>query len=582
MKKKYIFLLSILTISVSAELFKCKLPEYQVKPGAKACSDRPFKLKEVPKEFSGLTGIQTKMGDKQGSALKLLLNQPARIYGVFNWPRLLEASEWSKLPKGWSLYWKSAPNIFKNFTCDIYFLDLPAGQHELKFNSSWICLGIKPASQLTAQEQNAAVFYPGKPYGLYKFGEHITGRLNNRCDWKVVDSDMTTIKTGKSDYIDVQVTKPGLYFIQLNDVKVHIPVYLKPEKQPKVTSVKNRIPICLDIRQIAEYWGDTNFTMPVLYSAAVTMTQNGANLAYANLNNNELALLADFGISVIMDVRREIDPAIPRIPNLFGWFDSKIVNRKDISKSIERYNELKKTAGINNHLFMYKPMSFNASWVGCGDLKDPLTLWRILKPPVRTLRCTPFTVPFDAQTSYSMNGADLASTFAITERCEKTPWFMMFSAYGDKDVKDRISNIGRRIPDTAEIKALCHLALANGAKAIFVYRAAQDNSLVNPVTGRPLSKSIAGLKDIADFLKKSSNILTKTSETPVKVYCANTNLAAIPRRSGKKIYIYVVSKNSKNTESGKIYIWPKKRSKKSTTIEVSLPPGSAKLLPVGR
>ena len=130
MKKKYIFLLSILTISVSAELFKCKLPEYQVKPGAKACSDRPFKLKEVPKEFSGLTGIQTKMGDKQGSALKLLLNQPARIYGVFNWPRLLEASEWSKLPKGWSLYWKSAPNIFKNFTCDIYFLDLPAGGRE--------------------------------------------------------------------------------------------------------------------------------------------------------------------------------------------------------------------------------------------------------------------------------------------------------------------------------------------------------------------------------------------------------------------------------------------------------------------
>jgi hypothetical protein len=588
--KVIIFIILFLAAAsiMASSIVSADHPLYKVVPGARFCVDRKYKLLKVPTEFVGLDALQTKMGDKRGISQKLRLLKPARIYGIFNWVRILEADNWGYLPDKWTLYRQAVPDLLKGINSDIHYIDLPAGENILKINSSWVCLGIKPLDELLPIEKLRVKFTPAAPGGIFAPGSPITGRLNVPTDWKVKNADGKIIASGDTVVVNCPDAKAGLYLLQLKISagkefrKLTFPLYLKAANQAQAPSVKNRIPISLDIRGIVAYWRYPRVTLPVFYSIAQTMVKYGANLAYANLTAEELNVFQEFGISVIMDIRRNVSPEVSRHPALYGWFDSKVINKNDISVSISRYNEQKDRPEIKSSRLFYKPMSFNTAFVGCGEIRDPLILWQALNPQIRTLRCTPFNGPFNALNSFSRNGADLASVFAIAERCSQTPWFMMFSAYGASNVKNKINHSGRRIPDRMEIASLSHLALANGAKAIFVYRAAQVDSLISPFTGAPRAKSIAGIKDIADFLEKNSNILTKSRSFTVKYYCQSPYLKIVPRKSGKNLFLYAVNLDVKNKISTQIVVWPDRKSNKSIKLKISLPPGGAKLIPVER
>ncbi len=578
MKRKFTFLLLTATSILGAGLVKTTAPLYTVKPGSRICADRDYKLLKVPVEFSGLTAIQTNMGDKQGSELKINLEQPARIYGVFNWTRLLEASDWGRIPVNWKLYRHAVPGLVKNMDCDIYYIDLPAGQNTLSINASWLCLGIKPLDQLSAIEKSAAEFSPGSPDGVFAPGKIVKAQLSQPAYWKALDAAGKTIASGKSSEIKFTPPGSGLYLLKVQTNT--FPVYVKDAKQVKAASIKNRLPICWDVRGIGNYWRDSRMIIPVLYSVAATMVKYGANMAYANLNAKELDIFQQFGITVIMDIRRDIHSQVSDHSALYGWFDSKVINKKDVSVSLKRYQEQKARPEIGKTPLLYKPMSFNASWLGCGGTRDALVLWRLLKPPVRTLRCTPFSGPCDARTAVNNNGADLASIFAITDRGEQTPWHMMFSAYGELNVKDRLNFQGRRIPDAKEITALCHLALANGAKCIYIYRAVQDDSLISPVTGTVRVAGVKGVREIADFLDQNSATLKNSSPVFVKYFCSEPLVRISPRRMKKSIFLYIVNSSAEKSVETQITVWPKRRSSGNVKLKVSLSPGGAKLLPV--
>ncbi|MCF6176767.1 MAG: hypothetical protein L3J71_13495 [Victivallaceae bacterium] len=580
-------ILFLAAVSIMASsIVSADRPLYKVVPGARFCVDRQYTLLKVPVEFVGLDALQTKMGDKRGITQKLRLLKPARIYGIFNWGRILEAGNWGHIPDKWTLYRQAVPDLIKGMNSDIYYIDLPAGENILKINSSWVCLGIKPLDELLPIEKLYVKFTPAAPGGIFAPGSRISGRLNVPTAWEIKDVKGRVVASGNSRAVNGPATEAGLYFLRLKLSagrefrNLLFPLYIKAADQARVPSVKNRIPISLDIRGIVDYWRYPQVTLPVFYSIAQTMVKYGANLAYANLTAEELNVFREFGISVIMDIRRDVDAQVSNHPALFGWFDSKVINKQDIAISLKRYQEQQARAEIKNSLLLYKPMSFVASWLGTGGQRDPMLLWQKLSPAIRTLRCTPFNGALNALYSSNNNGADYSSIFAITERCEKTPWYMMFSAYGKRDVKNKFKFFGRRIPNAAEIKAIIHLALANGAKGIFIYRAVQDDSLISPFSGTPRTKSIQGLAEVADFLNKNSDFLKKSTPVNIRTFCANLAVKLIPRRVKGKIYIYAVNLNSEQTVKTHIIVWPKRGSSENITLKLSLSPGGAKLLPV--
>jgi len=106
-------------------------------------SNRPYKIREVPKELLGLNRLYFPGGARD--YFKIMTDKPVRIYAVFNYnPNWSFTEGIFPEDKGWFLYKRDGYGGDSNSgKADIYFKDFNTGLIELKVPKWWICLGIE-------------------------------------------------------------------------------------------------------------------------------------------------------------------------------------------------------------------------------------------------------------------------------------------------------------------------------------------------------------------------------------------------------------------------------------------------------
>jgi len=573
---------------------------YTVRKGAKFCVDRKYTFRAIPPEFDGLRAIQTRMGDKSGSRIEFALAKASRVYALFAWPRGLRAKRFGVIPDGWRRYRLAFPSDDRH-AWNIYYRDFKAGKNVIEANSSYVVMGVQPLDELTARERIVPDIRSGSPEIVFKRGEKVSvkaivgnfsGRTKKvRFAWTFSDGANRALATkdetlwvppgGLTRALEFGSPPSAMYFLEAEFTwdgggrrSIRYPIYVRRELDRAKPPPKDAIAVFCDVRQIGGV-GDPELVVTRLHAVADALRCLGCRGMYANLNKKELDIAQQYGMRVVMDARETVPYDVKTHPALYAWFGSKIVNRKDLPGYKAQQQALAKTV-FKDRPYLYKPMSFVASKLGsANETFNPLLLWRALDPSIRTLRCVPFSGECNAlRPNTRAGGLDYNTLFAIAELCHPAPWWFMTSVYGQAaDVKADAP--GRRIPTGPELSALCHLALANGARNLFMYRAIQDmdSGVIHGETMRPVGTAMDGLRRVGSFLEKAGPILAGTRPAARRATTDRLHVVIRPRIKGMgrnaSHYLYVINLNDEENVTTVVSVDPLKSRRPKGTFPVS-------------
>jgi hypothetical protein len=560
---------------------------YTVKKGAIYCIDRTYKLAKVPPGFEGLTAVQTRMSRKTGMEIGFTVNQPVRVYAVFFSARGIKPKEWGRIPEGWKRYWLDFWRNENGMSWNIHYKDFPAGKNTLKAACGYITLGVRPLDALSEHEQIVPDVRPCivvdhfRPHNELVFSVGMRNFSSKETavalKWVLRDTGNREVAKGQGVYkvpvtgsgssISAGKLKHGLYFIEAefswgkdSARSIRYPFFIEPVHSALKPSQKGHIGIFPDVRQF-DFQQDWDVTETRLHAVIHTLRSHGIRSMYANLSERELGIAHKHGMRVIMDARRYPSEKVLKHPALYAWFGSKAITRKDLASFKKSQDELAATI-FKDRPYVQKPMSHVASKLASNrDNLNPLLVWRFLQPKIRTLRCTPWSGEFNALRPNTRSGGMSYDTlFRIAETSMATPWWFMASVYGEQ-VERKADAKGKRKPSGPELSAICHLALANGARNLFTYRSIEnmDEGIIHKDTLAPLGTSLQGLKAVSEFLAKTSAILVKTKPGVLRVTCDRLDIVARPRMIPKKIpehYLYVINLNDEKTVTTTLTIAP--------------------------
>ena len=171
--------------------------------------------------------------------------------------------------------------------------------------------------------------------------------------------------------------------------------------------------------------------------------------------------------------------------------------------------------------------------IGLSRADDPRKIWK--KAPAGQPRILNWTGLLDARTKEGYLPLYSALVVAGADPAE-SPWWTLYPGTTPQNVTP------------AQLRAMIHLALASGSKAV--------------VVPEKLDASLSGV--VAEFdkiAKAHGKTIASLSHSEFGVICRNPNIAAIPRddqpdpkKDGKR-YLYVVNLDTKNSSVADLQLW---------------------------
>jgi len=231
---------------------------------------------------------------------------------------------------------------------------------------------------------------------------------------------------------------------------------------------------------------------------------------------------------------------------------------------------------------------------GKGTPQDPLMVWEALKPAQRSLRHYPIRkASFD-----SLNpNPDQAPFLGTLERVAaiETPWWFVVQTFGSEATAVRPAPFWRD-PTGNELQAMCHLALAHGAKGLFFYTLQTEGNwmaLAYPRSLVPCDDKLAALSEVAAFVREAGPVLVAASQSTLPIKAAAASVISRALSAGNTSYAYVVNGDSKQAQktvvnvgkrfarvtdqvTGKSLVSASQGD--TTTFEIEIPAGRAVLL----
>ncbi|HKE43995.1 MAG TPA: hypothetical protein VKB41_05600 [Steroidobacteraceae bacterium] len=267
------------------------------------------------------------------------------------------------------------------------------------------------------------------------------------------------------------------------------------------------------------------------------------------------------GIHVIMSVGNPLNPAWdyagPGHPFDRAYRHPSVIAYKygDEPKDLATLQRLVSVYGAIDHFYSLPIVTAVAGENSDFSSSDvAVELWNTLHSKVRFARFYPLRRVDDLA---SFNAAKMRMPFdAWASRMESfsdVPWWYIAQTFGKGMEKNAASYW--RFPTSAELSALTHIALANGARAIIGY-ALQDHSgyqglvdeQLNPRRARDGSIPLEQYRHLGALTAANAALLSRHQRASFDVVASNEALLAVPRydpQSGTR-YLYLVNKNTES------------------------------------
>ena len=168
--------------------------------------------------------------------------------------------------------------------------------------------------------------------------------------------------------------------------------------------------------------------------------------------------------------------------------------------------------------------------------------WDVIKPRHRFCRIYSCTGSTGVRDNLRLVGKSISYPGQLknVQNYGDTPYSIIIPAFGDGGTKAYY-----RDPTAAELKVMMHLSLACGAKGLFFYtwQSMGTSAFVDARCLRPLDGKLAAATEVLRKIRPHEKLIRSLEPDVRRVYSSRPWVEAVPMRSGKGTYIYVVNRN---------------------------------------
>ncbi|MCF6176763.1 MAG: hypothetical protein L3J71_13475 [Victivallaceae bacterium] len=492
------------------------------------------------------------------------LNEPARTYWLCY--TLLKAP----IPIKWKMNRQYGAvldklNSFRKFKHQtVYYMDLPAGKYKIHSRPNRVVnLAVKPFSAMNVEDcvlnvkplTKSKVYPPGKAVKLQILADNPSKKdYDAKINWSIKSQNISgeknlklTASKEQKFTITLPALKEGFYQLyakmSINDKLIdqrEFPVAVIPEDKKYKSSgplfpfgFYNKYFVTEDpvIMEIYYRWICNlllNNNMNTLIGPALDSIDMETNVA------------KEYGIKLVMrtKLRRKPYASDAIIAYMYGD-EPKIGQIPRYQKAYQKYKSMKTGKPLLSCMI--------AGGIGVNNERDPMNLWKLLNPELRICRLYVYRKNNYGLVNWSKEKYKLSPVeiFRKVESATSAPWWFVMPALA-KPPKPGKEPYWRNATGN-ELKALCHLVLANGARGIIGWALqSHGNHLICTIKQRslePEDDKLEGLKEIGILLKKHSALLLRHKRAKFTVKSNTKYVNAEPRvdpKTGKK-YIYVVN-----------------------------------------
>lgn len=283
-----------------------------------------------------------------------------------------------------------------------------------------------------------------------------------------------------------------------------------------------------------------------------------------------LDLARDWGVKIVVRVDRDLPKAIMEHEAVLAYMMGDEPKLDDLERYLAKYEAIREN-------YPEKPIvtCMVGESVGTWSHNDPIPIWEQLKPRLRMARLYPFRKEnYDllSHTTYKPKLPPHAffRWMSLYQEKFEGQWWYVAQTFGTDPTEERPDPYWRT-PTGAEIRAMTHMALANGASGVLgwcLQSHAGYTALVGQRTLAAENECLAAFGRVADSALRNRDVLTSLTPKRFEVRCEPWELLPIGKQGGdSRPVVYVINRDTKHGVEGRIWI-PKEKSKATITVGV--------------
>ena len=184
--------------------------------------------------------------------------------------------------------------------------------------------------------------------------------------------------------------------------------------------------------------------------------------------------------------------------------------------------------------------------------------WDVIQPRHRLCRiysCTGSTTTLDNLRLVGKSVSYPGQLKNIQNYLGNTPYSMLIPTFGGG------TKAFYRDPTPAEVKVMMHMSLAYGAKGLFFYtwQSQGGEAFVDTYSLRPLDGKLPAAAEELRKIRPHTKLVRSLEPDSRRVYSTSPWVEAVPLRSGKGAYVYVVNRNVRTKTRAELYWDPERQ-----------------------
>lgn len=546
---------------------------FNVKVGEYFATDRPKQrvlIREMPEELEGLPAVRGPVsGHKSETIITIESTKPFRVYVPLSWISLPESKSQGRFPDDWKLYSQGNFSATGHEKRDVYYRDFRAGRNEIRIGAFFFILALNPLDSLSEREKFTPELTLPRRTGIYAPDEEVVVVLGGEYAGRGSASVSYSIEL-RRDFGEPKLIKKGNFSCKpAQSFSRELSLGILPEGfhllEARLRFRKERYLCTLPIgiapppkhAKMPEHF--IPFGVYRKYSHSRRPVYSNTYFAYTCyllrkygfnalkdgvVTKEQLDIARSYGIRVCPSVRSNYLEQVLQHPAVIGLIYGDEPTKERIQSYREKYDELAKVTRKPVLTCMVGESTLT------GAKNDPIPLWEVLKPKVRLVRFYPFRKGcYDLLHPPAYKGwIPFASALRVFQAYEKTPYWYVGQSFGFEKTERRPEPYWSN-PTPSQVRGMIHLALAYGARGIFLYTFESERNTLAFVDGeslRPTDEKISVIKEISARLSKYTPILLHPElkfggfETRV----TDWRVEAVPYRIGGKAYTYLVNKDT--------------------------------------
>jgi len=184
--------------------------------------------------------------------------------------------------------------------------------------------------------------------------------------------------------------------------------------------------------------------------------------------------------------------------------------------------------------------------------------WDVIKPRHRFCRIYSCTGSTGVRDNLRLVGKTISYPGQLknVQNYGDTPYSIIIPSFGDGGTKAYY-----RDPTAAELKVMMHLSLAYCAKglAFYTWQSMGSSAYVDSWSLRPLDGKLAAATEVLRKVRPHGKLIRSLESDTRRVYSSIPWVEAVPMRSGKGEYVYVVNRNIRWKTDVEIYWDPERQ-----------------------